>query len=165
MSDSRSRFASSPDVLDLVEINKLCPGLSSFSAQWFTLLSCGRSSIRLLGDSINVFAMAAAQALHHAGHASDHQFTNSKKLNGHFANLRLLRLRPRLNRNLSSLAIEYLIRNAKHLQYLELQGCKEVSDALFAHWLEMNGGFKVSARVTLDRLRRLTSLFPSPNRS
>lgn len=134
-------FLLSTDILDLDQINKLCPGLSSFSAQWFTLLSCGRSSIRLLGDSINVFAMAAVQALHNSGN----EFVQRKKSSSHFANLRLLRLRPRLNRNLSSLAIEYLIRNAKQLQYLELYGCKEFNEALFAHWLEMNGGFTVSS--------------------
>lgn len=86
--------------------------------------------------------MAAAQALHNAA-TTDHQLVaNRKKSAGHFANLRLLRLRPRLNRNLSSLAIEYLIRNAKQLQYLELYCCKEFNDALFEHWLEINGGFK-----------------------
>lgn len=86
--------------------------------------------------------MAAAQALHNA--AGDHQLGPRRKTAGQFSNLRLLRLRPRLNRNLSSLAIEYLVRNAKQLQYLELYCCKEFSDGLFAHWLEMNGGFKVS---------------------
>lgn len=86
--------------------------------------------------------MAAAQALHNSATSADHG--PRRKTVGQFSNLRLLRLRPRLNRNLSSLAIEYLIRNAKQLQYLELYSCKEFNDDLFARWLEMNGGFKVS---------------------
>lgn len=104
--------------------------------------------------------MAAAQALHNAGTAGDHQFVaNRKKSGGHFANLRLLRLRPRLNRNLSSLAIEYLIRNAKQLQYLELYCCREFNDALFERWLEMNGGFSVSfSRLFVQSLRAERSL-------
>lgn len=130
------------DVLDLVEINKFCPELNSFSAQWFTLLSFGRSSFRLLGgDSINVFAMAAAQALNNINSNNTDQLIlkRKKKLKDGFSNLRLLRLRPRLNRNLSSLAIEYIIRDAKELQYLELYCCKQFNDALFAHWFELNG--------------------------
>ena len=121
------------DVLDLVEINKFCPELLSFSAQWFTLLSFGRSSFRLLGDSIDLFAAAAAQAIR-----QDFQRKSLKKPKNEFSNLRLLRLRPNVNRNLSSLAIEFMIRNAKQLQYLELYCCKQFNDALFTHWFELN---------------------------
>jgi hypothetical protein len=125
------------DILDLVEINKWCPELSSFSAQWFTLLSFGRSSFRLLDNSIDMFTMA--QAIRQNSLSSTTDLSKRNKTKNEFSNLRLLRLRPNVNRTLSSLAIEYIIRNAKHLQYIELYCCKQINDALFSHWYELNG--------------------------
>ena len=120
-------------VLDLVEINKLCPVLHSFSAQWFTLLSVGRTpAFRLFNDSLNLqFAMSRRAP-------SPDSRIRRQKSRDNFPNLQLLRLRPRLNSKLSSLAIEYIIRGAKQLQYLELYCCKQFDDALFAHLFKLN---------------------------
>lgn len=137
------------EVLDLSQINKLCPELNSLSAQWFTLLSVSRTTFRAqLNDSVNLIAMSLA----------DRSFTSRKSNKNEFSNLLHLRLRPRQNRDLSTLAIEYLIRNAKQLQYLELYCCKQFNDALLMKLFEVNGfkGLKYLIIRNCNALNRTT---------
>jgi hypothetical protein len=102
------------DVVDLTSCARLCPNLSSLSAQWFTILGCNQ------GPSMSM-SRASREAMRTP-----------------FRELRYLRLRPRSQRAVQPEAVNFLLSHSHLLEHCELYCCYELTDEEVAKITETN---------------------------
>ncbi|RWS06726.1 uncharacterized protein B4U79_16184 [Dinothrombium tinctorium] len=92
------------DVVDLKDLAYLCPNLKSLSAQWFTIIGCNHSSQQFLTRA------------------------EREAVRNRFANLRHIRLRPRVEGTVHPECVKFVLGRAHLIEDIELYCCHNLND-------------------------------------
>ena len=135
------------DVIDLNELSSCCPRLCALSVQWFSILSVGRTTgwaapqIDLLHPApaapaeLVIEGAAAVLGLPNQDHSFFFTLPARLKHQSLFANLRCLRLRPRVHQPLHLHLLEFVVCNAPRLLYIEVYGLVSGGDVQWQRML------------------------------